>query len=421
VNQRSRNLLLFALLAAACGGSVAAFSDLQANGQPPAELLQCATSAAATGSAGATGGACPNTCPNLLPQGAWNAADAGTGNVTALVELPDSQVVFGDQGAITFLGGVPYATDSSVTSWRGAGRIPGADGTGDWAVGIDASGQLRRASGAGALTAVSDRFGLLQEKVVALAGAGDGKGAVFALESGLAVSDGTTLQRYGAMPTAVAGGGGKVAWLETGAVRRLDPQTGVVDQWKLQGAVAVALSASGKLLAATPGGLWSESPTTNLVQVYQTQQQVHGLAATGERFWFAQGVQVGYLEGAAVERTRAGVTLIDSGAPLFPAEGGGVWTLTAGQPHRYSAGGQLAVWQQMVLPVFSRVCSQCHLPGGTAGVPLSSLAQWQALKTTIEDRVLNPASDKPMPPVNAAATITPQEKATLQCWLGTQQ
>jgi hypothetical protein len=394
--------------------------ELQASGQPPAELKQCQVAAAAGGNAGATDGTCPTSCPDLQGQAAWNSADAGTGAVTAVVELPDEQVLFGDQGATVFLGGLPFANDPTVTAWRGAGRIPGPDGTGDWAVGISGDGQLLRVGGAGLLVNVSDRFGLLQEKVVAVAATG-GAGSAFALESGLAVSDGATVRRYDVHALSLAGGGGKVAWSESGAVRRFDPATGTVDQWKLAGAVSVALSTSGRLIAATSGGLWGESPTANLVQIYQTNQEVHGLVATGERFWFGQGQQVGYLEGNRLVRTAPGALLTDAAAPLFGAEGSGVWTLTAGQPRRWSAGGQLALWQQLVLPAFSRVCSACHLPAGTAGIPLSSLGEWQALKTQIHDRVLSGTSDKPMPPVNATATLTAQEKASLQCWLGTQQ
>jgi hypothetical protein len=402
-----------AALLTACGGSALAVAELQADGLPPAELRQCPAVADA-------GAACPADCPDLKAQLGWNSADAGTGAVAALVELDGEQVLFSDHGATVFLGGVPYASDPTVTAWRGAGRIPGPDGTGDWAVGISGDGALLRVSGAGLLAPVSDRFGLAQEKVVALAATG-GPGVAFALESGLAVSDGAVVRRYDVQPRALAGGGGKVAWTETGAVRRLDPSSGAVDGWRLAGAQAVALSASGRLIAATAHGLWAESPTASLVQLYQTPSDVHGLVATGERFWFAQGQQLGYLEGNQVVRTAPGALLTDSTAPLFVAEGSGVWSLTAGQPRRWSAGGQLALWQQLVLPAFSRVCSACHLPAGTAGIPLASLGDWQAKRAQIQQRVFDAASDKPMPPANSTTTLTAGEKASLLCWLGTQQ
>ena len=405
--------IIFSLLSA-CGGSAAPVSELQADGLPPAELKQCQAAADA-------GAACPVACPDLQPQLAWNSADAGTGKVTAVVELADEQVLFSDHGATVFLGGVPYATDPSVTAWRGAGRIPGPDGTGDWAVGISSDGALLRVNGAGLLVPASERFGLGQEKVIALAATGAGAGAAFALESGLAVSNGAVVKRYDVHPLSLAGGGGKVAWTEAGAVRRLDPATGALDGWRLAGAQAVALSASGRMIAATAQGLWAESPTASLVQLYQTPINVHGLVATGERFWFAQGQQLGYLEGNEVVRTAPAALLTDAAAPIFAAEGSGVWTLASGTPLRWSAGGQLALWQQLVLPAFSRVCAACHLPAGTAGIPLASLGDWQVKKSQIQQRVFDAVSDKPMPPANATTTLTAAEKTALLCWLGTQR
>lgn len=410
---RAAAAIACAALLSACGGSAVAVAELQADGLAPAELRQCQATADA-------GAACPTACPDLQAQLGWNAADAGTGAVVAVVELAGEQVLFSDRGATVFLGGAPYASDPTTTAWRGAGRIPGPDGTGDWAVGISGDGALLRVDGAGLLVPIGGRFGLAQEKVVALAATG-GPGAAFALESGLAVSDGAVVRRYDVHPLSLAGGGGKVAWIEAGAVRRLDPSTGAMDGWKLAGAQAVALSASGRLIAATAHGLWAESPTASLVQLYQTPSNVHGLVATGERFWFAQGQQVGYLEGNQVVRSAPGPLLTDGAAPLFVAEGSGVWTLTAGSPRRWSAGGQLALWQQLVLPAFSRVCAACHLPAGTAGIPLASLGDWQAKKAQIQQRVFDVAADKPMPPANSATALAAADKASLLCWLGTQQ
>ena len=66
-------------------------------------------------------------------------------------------------------------------------------------------------------------------------------------------------------------------------------------------------------------------------------------------------------------------------------------------------------------------CAACHLPAGTAGIPLASLGDWQAKKVQIQQRVFDLNSDKPMPPANATTTLSDAEKTALQCWLGTQR
>ena len=394
----------------ACGKSASLPAERTLDGRAPTTLAICPADAADAGSPAA---ACPSVCGDLKAQ-AWNSANAAVGAVTALVELPDQTVVFGDQGATVFLGGVPASSDATNTHWQGAGALPAADGNGTWAVGVGQDGQLSRVNGSGLLERVSDRWGLLHDKVYAIAATG-ARGAAFAVAGQVAVSDGSTLQRFDVGGGQLAGGGGRLGWIEGGAVKRLDPVAGAVVKWPLSGAFAVAVSDSGRMIAATPHGLWEESATLALIQVYQTPATLHSLAASGERFWFVQDQQLGFLEGSRVERTQQAVA--DAATQLFTAPGGGVWTLGGGVPARYSAGGELATWQQLVLPTFARVCASCHLPGGTAGVTLSSLDDWKGRKDAIVQRVLQGVTDKPMPPKNAVLDITPAERNLIRCWV----
>ena len=402
--------LLSALALAACGKGASLPAERTLNGVAPTTLALCPDGAV---DAGPGGSSCPSICGDLKSQ-AWNSADAGVGPVTALVELPDQTVLFGDQGATVFLGGVPASSDATNTHWQGAGALPAADGNGTWAVGVGQDGQLSRVNGSGLLEAVSDRWGLLQDKVSAVASTG-ARGAAFAIAGQVAVSDGTTLRRFDVGGGPLAGGGGRLGWIEGGVVKRLDPSAGAVVKWPLTGAFAVAVSDSGRMIAATPHGLWEESDTLALVQVYQTPATLHALTASGERFWFVQDQQLGFLEGARAARTQQPVA--GAATQLFTAPGGGVWMLSGGVPARYSAGGELAVWQQLVLPIFARVCASCHLPGGTAGVTLASLDDWKGRKDAIVQRVLQGVTDKPMPPKNAVLDITPAERNLIRCWV----
>jgi mono/diheme cytochrome c family protein len=433
--KRKAPALLAALALCACHKG-AAPPDALGNGAPPTDLHICpplpsGDAGPAQGSGdGGDGGAlvCPNVCGDLQVQGNWNAADAGVGNVQAVVDLSDEQVIFSDQGATVFQGGVAATVDATTTAWSGAGPLPATDGRGLWPVGIGTDGQLSRVTGSGLLERVSDRFGLLSDDVTGIASggsSGDGgpevAGFLVATDGGvrLAISNGTSLQRYDESPSALAGGAGKIAWLEGSAVKRLDPVSGTLEEWQLPGATALAVSAGGRLVAATAHALYAEAQTVNLNEVYRTQGTLHALTASGERFWFAADQRLGYLEATAVNRTTGAV--VADGTRLFPASGGGVWGVSSGSATRYAAGGEEVVWEQLVLPTFARVCSQCHLPGGTSGIPMASLDAWKAEKDNIVKRVLVGLPDKPMPPKGTPILPTPAELDLIRCWVGTLQ
>jgi mono/diheme cytochrome c family protein len=72
----------------------------------------------------------------------------------------------------------------------------------------------------------------------------------------------------------------------------------------------------------------------------------------------------------------------------------------------------LADWQATVQPVYAKVCSSCHAPGGTAGSDLSTVAGWKQHRDAIEKRVL---VDKSMPP--KGSTFTDEDRAAVTAWL----
>lgn len=102
---------------------------------------------------------------------------------------------------------------------------------------------------------------------------------------------------------------------------------------------------------------------------------------------------------------------------LFGSPGGSVWVAP---PH----GGALAhyqidvsaedvAWNERVAPVFQRVCSHCHLPGGDAGIDLSTVAAWNAERAEIVRRVM---VTRTMPP--AGTELADGDRAALAGWLG---
>jgi mono/diheme cytochrome c family protein len=65
-----------------------------------------------------------------------------------------------------------------------------------------------------------------------------------------------------------------------------------------------------------------------------------------------------------------------------------------------------------VAPVFQRVCAHCHLPGGDAGLDLSTPAAWAAERIEIERRVL---VTRTMPP--AGTELPDADRDSLAGWL----
>src|SRR5439155_23435796 len=106
-------------------------------------------------------------------------------------------------------------------------------------------------------------------------------------------------------------------------------------------------------------------------------------------------------------------------APHAPLAGvsvtGDAWLATLHGLVRVSPGGTHddPMWQAQVAPVFQRVCSHCHLPGGDAGIDLSTPGSWIAERDEISRRVL---VTRTMPP--AGTDLSDADRAALATWLG---
>ena len=348
----------------------------------------------------------------------WDSSDGGVGNVEAVTELQENVYVFSDQGAQIFAGGTQLSVDSTVGAWTGAATIPAADGNGSWAVGLDQGGKLWQVRASGSLESISDRYGLSAEAVQGLAALG-GSFTAFTLAGGFAVSDGTTVTRYEGIGVAIAGAQGRAAWAQDGSVRRFDPAKGVLEQWSLPGVKLVTMNQEGRIAAATNTQLYYEFGTLDLNLAYSAApgMAIDAVVGAGSRFWFATGGRLGVLEHGTVQRSKDAPAA--AGFRLFGSPSGDAWLSSGGSLTRYSggAGGDFAKWQQTVLPIFSRVCSSCHLPTGTAGVDLASYERWKAKRALIYQRVVD-HNPSPMPPAGAGVTLSPEDLAAIKAWAG---
>src|SRR5207237_414290 len=98
----------------------------------------------------------------------WNPNKTDLGKVAAITELEGDVIGYGDKGVNVRSGGAVSATDASITTWTTAATIPAADGTGDWAVGVDNMGHLFRLRARMSIEEATDRYGLAGVQVTGL-------------------------------------------------------------------------------------------------------------------------------------------------------------------------------------------------------------------------------------------------------------
>jgi mono/diheme cytochrome c family protein len=340
---------------------------------------------------------------------AWNATQSPLGKVRAVADAGAIVTVFGDAETSVLSSGAVVATDPSAHDWVSAGTIRGADGEGQWIVGIDYQGRLHYLRGLTSLDDVSARYGLEGRAVHGVAML-DGDRVAFLLDGEIAVADRGRVTRYAARPwTALAGGGGSGVGVAEGALLLFDASTLATRAYALPGVTGAALGPDGQLYAATPRALYATTPAGDLSLLYDAERStIHGLVASGSRVWFADGTELGVIDRDTVSETNGAGVPAD--ATLAPSASGDVWVLAAGSLQRFrqaSPDRSPLAWSTTLAPIFARVCSSCHEPGGASGVDLSTAAAWDSERAAIRDRVLvsktMPPESHPLPAADRAA------------------
>ena len=373
----------------------------------------CVLCSACTGEVAGDGSAWPVAKAALeLSEVDWNAARTELGSIAAIAEDGDRVIVFGEHGATLIAGGAAAGNDPSVTAWQSASRIAAADGSGSWPVGVAATGEVHRLRAGTSLESVSDRYGLLGDKVERIAALATPY-AAFALQDELAIADGTHVTRYAASVASarcLAGDAHRVAFAgPDGEVHVLDVDSRQLTTLPLAGAQSCAF---------LNGQLWVQTASALFVHVDDDMQAVFrgsrlsGLAVSAERLWFAHGEQLCTAEPDANSIGCGSAKGFAGGSTLFGSASGDVWALRAGGATRYAlpAQGDEAAWRTSAFSVYARVCSSCHAPGGSSGIDLSTYASWQGKRDKIVARVLDA---KNMPPDRA---LSEQDRAGIAAW-----
>jgi mono/diheme cytochrome c family protein len=323
-------------------------------------------------------------------------------DVVAIDEVGDATIVLDRERAFVIRGGALAASVPAPHGWRAGATIAAIDGEGAWAVGVSDDGRLYRITLAGELEDITDRFALTSVRAVAAAGTT----TAFALPDGVAVSgDGIhELRAQLQAPAAVAASKGRVALAGAHSVDVWDLAT---RQQRTYPVTATSIAFVGGRLAVATGDAVLVEDGTQLKKLPIAGSQ---LAAAGTRLWIA-GDALYALDGTTLRRSTA---VLPRAAHLFASAGGDAFVATAGALNRISidTGTDDPAWRAEVAPVFARVCAHCHMPGGDAGIDLSTEASWRADRDELVRRVLVTHT---MPP--AGTDLSPSDLDALRRWL----
>jgi mono/diheme cytochrome c family protein len=329
---------------------------------------------------------------------AWNPAGTPVGKVQAVADAGSVVAVFGDAGATVFSSGAAVATDRSVTAWVDARAIRGADGAARWIVGVDARGHLYYLRGLSSFEDVSARYGLDGRRVLSAAML-DPTHVGFLLDRQIAVADGRRVTLYPTAPLATLfGNAGFGAGVGTDAVFLFDTAHLTSRTFPLRGVTRAAVGPDGRLYASTSRALYAATEQGDLALLYDAGgDTLHGLATSGDHVWFADGAELGIVQGDQVAETSGAHVAADARLAASPTGDG--WVLSGGGLQRYAradAEPSLSVrWSTTLSPIFARSCAGCHLPGGVSGTDLSTAEAWHSERPAIRDRVV---VTKTMPP-----------------------
>ncbi|MFT3694396.1 MAG: cytochrome c [Kofleriaceae bacterium] len=294
--------------------------------------------------------------------------------------------------------------------WTSAAAVDALDGDGKWIVATRFDGTLWHVRLDGELDPIASRFGVT-EPVRAVAGSG----ATVALlldHALLVTNDGHHVTRF-ALDTPyqrLAAAKDRVALASESAIDVWDLAQGKRQTFHVEHAMPAFLAADSKdsrLVATAPGEVWIERDTK--LQPLDAGG-ITAAAVAGTRVWIEVGKRLFIVsDHAALDTTVASA----GNEPLFGAPNGDVWIGAAGL-RRYALGQTDGDpdWRAKIQPIFQKVCAHCHLPGGDAGVDLSTPESWAAERAQIKDRVL---VDKTMPP--AGTDLDDTDRATLAAYL----
>nr|HEX4318121.1 cytochrome c [Kofleriaceae bacterium] len=339
-----------------------------------------------------------------------------------VVEVGDTTYVLGSAAVEVYRNGTLLARGECTTpcAFTAATAIAAPTGDGRWAVAVDGH-RVVHVTQSAELEDVGARFGLAGAPL-ALAAAGHTFAAIEERSGGrerlIAVSaDGVHLARVPASGARdVAAARGRIAVAYADRVESWDLATMQTTSYPVANAHVGFVDAerdSARLVAWTDAAVDLEGADRALRPVALPAPPAR-VAIAGARLWIAAGAHVLYVEPAGATAATAIATDAPAPASLTGSPTGAAWAGDAKALVRLSPDHVTddPTWQTQVQPVFARVCAHCHLPGGEAGIDLSTPATWHAERDELRRRVLVTAT---MPP--AGTTLSDPDRHAIESWL----
>lgn len=350
----------------------------------------------------------------------WTTQQANLGKVAAVADSQEDVAVFGSLGATVWSDGLEIGSDTTVTSWRAAAVVPALDLPESWLVGIDQLGRIYRMRNRVTLEDVSARFGLPGKQVLEVAALNSTLSA-FALKDKVAVVNGATVQFYDMRARGIAGAAGRLAAFDYEGILSVDfssAEGARMLRLPLPGAVGVAFDVTGelRLVAATERALYIEQNGA-LVPIWEApaESKILGLTSSGRGVWLAIGKELALFRGMQLLH---GSMAVPEGGRLIGSPSGDVWVLAGSQLSRMGerapGGSDEDRWRRNMLPIFHRICRDCHMAGGSSNIDLSTYDKWVMRRPAIKQRLIDQLPT-PMPPASSG-TLTPDELAAVSRW-----
>lgn len=329
-----------------------------------------------------------------------------------VVELADTTFVFDHKTVTVLRGGAVAARAEAPSPWRDATTIAAPDGNGRWVVGTTSDGELWHVTPSAEIEAERDRLGLADTPVTLVEAAGSTIAALLA--NGVAMStDGVHMARIDLdQPRALVAARGRLAIATLGTVEVWDLVHSTRVSYPITNALLAFIDAdraTSRLAVASGRRLYLE--TAGSLRRIECPSTIRALAPAGSRLWVLAD-HLYLIVGDKLVETDADAS--GTGIELRGSRTGDVWVGGGGQLARYSLErtDDDAAWRTQVAPVFQRVCSHCHLPGGSADIDLSTPAAWHTERDEIARRVI---VTRTMPP--AGTDLADADRHALELWL----
>lgn len=316
-------------------------------------------------------------------------AQLGAGCAAGMVSIDGASYAFARDSVSVVQGGkvtsrvVAPGTAGKASTWDSATRIQAPSG-GQWAVGL-AGGRLWRVTSVGELEEVTRRLGISSSEVLSV----DAAGATLAigLPDGVAISRDPThiLKFQGAPAPVIAASKDRVAIARSSVVEIMDLAQSKRVTYPVKDVTSLAFiepaTAASRLVVRTRSAIYVEEDGS--LRRKQMPARARELVVAGRRLWMIADAGLFSVEGDAPLRA---ALKVQPGDQLCGSPGGDVWLarrntaeLLSFDPRRSAASQtivSLTPWERVVQPLFQRVCSGCHLPGGEADLDLSTAVAW---------------------------------------------